>query len=105
MELKYNINIDNETVVQRLYKITNQIYALLPSREEGVDWVKPLETIMEELAGMSRLMTTHHLIFFTLICKLEGLYSLVEPTDFHLFRRTIFECLRLTGELIKKCQD
>jgi len=27
----------------------------LPLREEGHDWQKPLETIMEELAGMDRL--------------------------------------------------
>jgi hypothetical protein len=29
---------------------------LLPMREEGSDWQKPLETLMEELKGMSKLL-------------------------------------------------
>ena len=37
--------------------------------------------------------------FFVLICKLEGMFSLVEEEDFSLYRRTIFECLSLLGDL------
>ena len=40
--------------------------------------------------------------FFTLLCKLEGMFSLVEKEDFALYRRIIFECLNVLGE-IKKC--
>lgn len=104
MIIKYNIDIQENTIRDNLKRIINQIYKLLPNREEGVDWIKPLETIMEELAGMSRLFCeyTNQQLFFTLICKLEGLYSLSKEGDFALFRRTIFECLSLTGEL-QKC--
>ena len=76
MELKYNIEIQPETMLEYLKKLTNQIYKLLPSREEGVDWKKPLSTILEELAGVKNLITSHQLRFFHVICKLEGLYSL-----------------------------
>ena len=54
--LKYDINVSNNVVSHRLQNLINQIYKLLPIREEGADWTKPLETILEELAGMQRLM-------------------------------------------------
>ena len=103
MLLKYNIQINNEIIYHRLQNLINQIYKLLPSREEGADWVKPLQTILEELAGMQRLMNCgYSQIFFPLLNKLEGLYSLIEEEDFSCYRRTIFECLGLMNELQKE---
>ena len=55
MVLKYSLSIDKNAIQSNLKRLTNQIYRLLPTREEGGDWRRPLETIMEELAGMSRL--------------------------------------------------
>jgi hypothetical protein len=51
---------------------------LLPSREEGADWEKPLSTLIEEIAGMDRLLVGHHEILFPLLCKLEGLFVLTQ---------------------------
>jgi hypothetical protein len=34
MILKYDIDIDNDTIEEALKRITNQIYKLLPLREE-----------------------------------------------------------------------
>ena len=102
MILKYNINIDNQTISHRLQNLINQTYKLLPSREEGTDWQKPLETIIEELAGIQRLMKGKFSeVFFPLLSKMEGLYSLLEEGDFSCYRRTIFECLGLMNELQK----
>ncbi len=102
MVLKYNININNLIIHDRLQNLINQIYKLLPSREQGTDWEKPLQTILEELAGMQRLMNCGYSeIFFPLLNKLEGLYSLVKDEDFLCYRRTIFECLGLMNELQK----
>ena len=55
MLLKYEVEFDNQIILQDLNKLTNQVYKLLPTREEGSDWRKPLETINEEIAGISRL--------------------------------------------------
>ena len=105
MILKYNAEIDNHAIENSIKRITNQIYKLLPNREENVDWEKPLETIIEELAGMDRLLISQHNILFPLICKLEGLFTLTEEDDFLLFRRTIFECLSLISSLKKSWQE
>lgn len=105
MILKYNFDIDKEAIVAELKRLTNQIYKLLPSREEGVDWEKPLTTILEELSGIDRLFLHQHPVLFRLIAKLEGLFELTEEDDFQLFRSIIFECLSLLGEFVKLCQD
>lgn len=101
MKIKYNIDIDKITIKNNLQRITNQIYKLLPMREEGVEWRKLLSTLIEELAGMNRLFVDQYESFFSLLCKLEGLFILTEQEDFALFRRTIFECLSLIGNLVQ----
>lgn len=105
MVIKYNIEINNEVIIKELKKITNLIYKLLPSREEDLDWEKPLETIIEELAGIDRLLIDQHEILFPLLSKLEGLFTLTNVEDFGLFRRTIFECLSLCNILMKEVQN
>lgn len=102
MILKYDAHIKDESIITNLKRITNQVYKLLPNREEGTDWEKPLSTLLEELAGMDRLLVGQHDILFSLMCKLEGLFVLSGPEDFPLFRRTIFECLGLINEIVKK---
>ena len=105
MITKFNTHIENEAIVVNLKRITNQVYKLLPSREESADWEKPLSTLIEEIAGMDRLLVGHHKTLFPLLCKLEGLFVLTQEDDFFLFRRTIFECLSLINDLTKECQN
>lgn len=106
MQIKYGIIIDNDSVQKNLKRLTNQIYKLLPEREEELDWRSPLNTIILELAGMDRLLIDKHDILFPLLCKLEGLLILTQPEDFYMFRRTVFECLSLISNLKKElCQD
>ena len=100
MLLKYSLEIDKKAVVASLNRIVNQIYKLLPDREEGIDWEAPLETILAELSGMDRLLVGKHDILFPLLCKLEGLFILTQEEDFFLFRRTIFEALNLMSTVI-----
>lgn len=99
MILKYNIYVSESSIQKELERLTNQIYKLLPSREEGVNWQLPLATVIEEIAGMHRLLIGQEDIVFPLLCKLEGLFTLTEEEDFFVFRRTIFECLGIVNNL------
>lgn len=100
MVLKYNVDFSNETIDKEIKKIINQTYKLLPMREQYKDWKKPLQTIIQELVGMKRLFSGwQEESFFVLLCKLEGMFNLTEEKDFSLYRRTIFECLSLLGDL------
>ncbi len=103
MVIKYDAEIDNEAIESNLKRVTNQIYKLLPNREEGIDWETPLTTIMEELSGMDRLLIGQHEILFCLLSKLEGLFVLINEEDFFQYRRTIFECLSLMSSLKEEC--
>ena len=95
MYLKNGIEINSEDVQNIIKRIINQVYRLLPTREEEGDWIKPLETILEELYGMDRVIIGHHQIFFTILGNNAD-------KDFSLYRRTIFEVLSLLNNL-KEC--
>lgn len=96
MITKYAADISSATINNNLHRLIGQIYKLLPYREEGCDWEKPLITIQNELAGMDSLFIDYkdfHNILFSLECKLEGLTSDFARDDFDIFRGTIFECI------------
>ena len=98
---KYDIEFDSEAIIKNIDRITNQIFKLLPSREEGGDWQTPLQNLILELTGM-KILLNDQIELFSLLCKLEALTSLTEEDDFFVFRKLIFECLSLLNG-IKKC--
>ena len=81
-----------ETNVRRL---TNQLWKLIPMRENEEDWRKQLETVIIEITGMNTILVIDE-ILMQLLSKLEGLRD-VEIT-FELYRKTIFECISLLQE-------
>lgn len=101
MVIKYNAEIQNEAIIKNIDRLTNQVFKLLPNREEGGDWQTPLQNLIIEIAGMDKLLLDHTDLF-PLLCKLEALLALDKKEDFLLFRKTIFECLGLMNDL-KKC--
>lgn len=103
--MKYNLQISPSAVQENIKRIINQVYKLLPMRQEGADWQKPLQTSIEELAGMSKLLISQQQILFSILCKLEGLFEQKQEGDFLLYRRTIFECLGLLNELQKNVKE
>lgn len=101
MVIKYNVEIQNEAIFKNIDRITNQIFKLLPSREEGNDWITPLKSLIIDVAGMAELLKDH-CDLFSLLCKMESLLNLTEKEDFLSYRKTIFECLGLMNN-IKLC--
>lgn len=98
--LKYGLIIDSSTFSNNIKRIINQLYKLLPMREEGKDWQKPLQTLIEELSGLQRLVYGQESRFLTILSKMEGLFNLTnDAQDMPLYRRTIFECLSLLSIL------
>jgi hypothetical protein len=97
--IKRNGSIENEAIKNNIHRLLNQTFKLLPLREENSDWKKSLDSILEELTGMDSLLIEEHNILFSLLCKLEGLYSLTKKEDFPLYRKVIFECLTLFEDL------
>ena len=93
------MDIKNDVIRNDVKKTINKVYKLLPMREEKDEWQKLLHTIMVHLSGMNRLCDDKQDIFFPLLCKLEGLFTLTDDYDFQTYRRTVFECLNLLSTL------
>ena len=101
MVLKYDIQIAEDDIIENVDRIINQIFKLLPFREEGGDWETPLHNLILEVGGMSRLLCDQT-ILFSLLCKMEALTTLTGENDYIAFRKLIFECLGLLKQL-KEC--
>ena len=74
-------------------KLKGRIYGLLCEKEKECSWEKFLDTIITELMGLSDVDNTIN--FWPLIGKLSALRYL----NYEYFRKTIFECINIVGEL------
>ena len=97
--LSSNIEVNIDAIHFNFKRIINQVYKLLPMREEGRDWQKPLQTLIEQLSGMKRLIIGQDDLFFLILCKMEGLFDLKHEDNMSLYRRVIFQCLELLNSL------
>lgn len=86
--LKYGKEISQEDWLKYLKKLKNDVFKLLPLREEKLDWDKHLVTILIEISGIQAL--TNEVKIITVMSKLEALKTV---EDFMLYRKTIFEIL------------
>ena len=89
---KYDINFSVEVINKEFMRLTNQMWKLIPMRENNEDWQRQLETVIIDIAGKEELFL-HNSQFLQMLSKLEGL-RLVD-VDFSIYRKTIFECINL----------
>lgn len=92
--LKYGKEISKEDWAKYVKKLKNDVFKLLPLREEKLDWDKHLITILIETSGIHSL--TNEVKIITIMSKLEALKSL---DDFMLYRKTVFEILSILDGL------
>lgn len=103
MKTSYNVEIADNAVSSNLVRIGNQIFKLLPMREEDKDWLKPLQTLFIELLGMANIFPDQRDLL-QVCSKMRGLEEEGETVDFKLFRRTIFECCGIVSKMREQCQ-
>lgn len=92
---KYEIEFSQETIQKTVLRLTNQLWKLIPMRENDEDWYKQLQTVTLEIAGLNELFISP--TFLQLLSKLEGLQ--IKEVNFELYRKTIFECINILQEL------
>ena len=97
METVYFTDVDVEVVRSTLDRMTSQTFKLLPLREEGGEWIKPLATLSLELLGLNALFPNDPSLF-SAVCKMEGIKELGEDMDFMTYRRSIFEICGLLSK-------
>lgn len=96
MIASYGGNYQEELVRVDLRRLINQIWKLLPMKENNEDWQKQLDTVLNELYGLHELFGDQ-LNFLILISKLEGLRR---TDNFLSYRVVVFGAISLLTELM-----
>ncbi len=98
METKYTFNFSIEEINNEIIRLTNQLWKLIPMRENNENWQNQLETVIIDIAGKDEIFL-HNSHFLQLLSKLEGLRLI--DTEFSIYRKTVFECINLLQEIKK----
>lgn len=93
---KYEFSIDEKLIISDINRLTNQLWKLIPMRENEENWIDQLDTVLIEIAGLNEIFSFDGK-YLILLSKLEGL-KLID-TDFKLYRKTVFEGISLLREL------
>lgn len=98
MKTVNGFDFSNVIVGKDLHRLVNQIWKLLPMRENEENWQKQLNSVLNELYGL-HYMFSGQLDFLILISKLEGL---VETDNFMTYRMVVFSAISILTELANK---
>ena len=85
-----------EDMQSNTMRLTNQLWKLIPMRENEEDWRGQLDGVMLELTGLNEVLVINPTLL-QLLSKLEGL-RVKEEVPFVLYRKTIFESISLLQE-------
>lgn len=96
METKYGIDVSIASTSVDINRLTNQIWKLIPMKENGENWKNQLETVVVEVVGLNEILNFDER-FLILLSKLEGLKA--EGISFFTYRKTIFEAISLLREI------
>ena len=96
--ITHNYEIPNEIIKKDLRRLINQIWKLLPMRENNEDWQRQLSSVLNELHGLHNLFSGQ-LDFLILLSKLEGLPQI---EDFQFYRTTVFSVISLLIDITNR---
>lgn len=95
---KYEIDFPQETIEQDIQRLINQLWKLIPMRENNEDWITHLDILIEEISGLAEIYK-NNVSSLILLAKLEGLTSDI-CNDFMIYRKTVFRCIDLLPQVV-----
>lgn len=78
-------------------RLTNQLWKLIPMKENEENWLEQLNTVILEISGLHEIFNYKE-NFLILLSKLEGLR--MGEIEFSLYRKTVFESISLLRGLV-----
>lgn len=93
---KYGFEISTSVLEQNITRLVNQLWKIIPMRENDEDWARQLETVKLEIAGLNEIFVQDPR-FLQLLSKLEGL-QVEQSIEFPVYRKTVFEAISLLQE-------
>lgn len=91
------IVLPDSIVTTNINRLTNQMWKLIPMRENEENWLAQLDTILLELTGLNGLSENTSEQLLILLSKLQGLKEY--EVEFQIYRKTVFECISLLREM------
>ena len=88
--------MDINVIIGYCQRLINQMWKLIPMKENNEDWSKQLNTVINEIVGLNEVFSSKPQ-FLQLLAKLEGLRC-QEDCAFEFYRKTIFESISLIQE-------
>ena len=95
---KYNFEINQDILVADINRLTNQLWKLIPMKENSENWLGQLDTVLLEIVGLNEIFNFDKK-YLILLSKLEGLK--LQEVEFVVYRKTVFETISLLRELSK----
>lgn len=95
---KYNFSFTKEALIKNINRLTNQLWKLIPMRENNEDWKNHLSFLIIEIAGLGELYNNTS-SYISLLSKLEGINKI--ETEFSVYRKIVFESITLLRDSIK----
>ena len=92
-----NIYFDSSDIKSDMRRLVNQIWKLLPMKENGEDWKKQANQVIVELIGLQEIFS-NRIDLLIILSKLEGLIKL-EDMPFVEYRSMVFSILSTLGEI------
>ena len=96
MLTKYEFDIPQNVLNQNVTRLVNQLWKIIPMRENNENWAWQLETVKIEIAGLNEIFVQDPR-FLQLLSKLEGL-QIEQDIEFSVYRKTVFEAISLLQE-------
>ena len=94
---KYGIEVDKNIIEKNINRLTNQMWKLIPMKENKENWQLQLNTVIIEIVGLNEILKIGDK-YLILLSKLEGINT-KEDIDFSLYRKTVFEAISLLREI------
>ena len=95
---KYGFAIDKTIIQTNINRLTNQLWKLIPMRENNESWETQLSSLLIEISGLGE-MFKDNLQYLVLLSKLEGLMK--QEVEFKVYRKIVFESISCLREVIK----
>ena len=98
------MKFSNEILTKNRRRLINQMWKLIPMKENGENWISHLDTLIEEIWGLGEIFS-EELDFLILVSKLEGLKSEICENDFMLYRKSVFRCIDLLTRVMDSVKE
>ena len=87
--------VEKQVVANNISRLINQVWKLIPMRENNENWKKQIDCLLVEMRGLQALFS-EDLDFLIAISSLEGLRS-SDDIEFVHYRSVVFSIISILG--------